>query len=60
MFFRKTERKSHSACAILTIGALATIGAITVFKKGKQMFRNTGCKVKGILGKTGCASMLGE
>ena len=60
MFFRKTERKRHSVCAILTIGALATIGAITVFKNGKQMLANAGCKIKGIFGKNECASAMLE
>ena len=54
MFFRKTERKRHSACVILTIGALATIGAISVVKDGKQMINELGKKVKSFLKKDGC------
>ncbi len=56
LFFRKTERKKHSVCAILTVGALATIGAITVMKNGKQILKTAGCKIKGMLGKGDCCS----
>ena len=59
MLFRKTERKRHSACVILTIGALATIGAISIVKDGKQMINQLGTKVKGFLKKDvcGCTSL---
>lgn len=48
MFCRKSEQKKHSACAILIIGALATIGAISITRSGKQMMSNVMCKVKGM------------
>lgn len=51
MFFRKTERKKHSACVILTVGALAAIGAISVTKCGKQMLNDAMCKVKSFFKK---------
>ena len=49
MFFRKDERKSHSARVILTVGALAAVGAMSLVRCAKQ----TACvaldKVKGFL-----------
>lgn len=46
MFYRKNERKPHSARVILTVGALAAVGAISIFKCGKQMAGEALCKVK--------------
>ena len=54
MFFRRTERKKHSTCVILTIGALAAIGAVTVTRCGKQMFNEAVCKVKNFFSKEKC------
>ena len=55
MFFRKTERKKQGVGVILTVGALAAIGAVTVTKCGKQMLNDVMCKVKGFLKKeNGC------
>ena len=54
MFFRKTERKRYGACFILAVGALATVGAITVVRCGKQMVDDAGCKIKNWLNKDKC------
>lgn len=54
MFFRKTERKKHSACAILAVGALAAIGAVSITRCGKQMINEMMCKVKGFFKKEQC------
>lgn len=51
MFFRKTERKKHSACVILTVGALAAIGAVSITKCGKRMINDACCKVKSFFKK---------
>ena len=51
MLFRKTERKKHSVGAILTVGALAAIGALSITRCGKQMLNNAMCKVKGFFKK---------
>ena len=51
MFFGKTERKKHNVGAILTIGALAAIGAISITRCGKQMLGEACCKVKSFLKK---------
>ena len=51
MFFRKTERKSHSMGAILLVGALAAVGAVTVVKCGKQIANDAMTKMKGFLKK---------
>ncbi len=54
MFFRKSERKRHSACFILAVGALATIGAISVVRYGKQVLGDAGGKIKDWLKKDKC------
>ena len=54
MFFRKTERKRYGACFILAVGALATVGAITVVRYGKQMVGDAGCKIKDWLNNDKC------
>ena len=54
MFFRKTERKRYGTFFILAVGALATVGAISVVKYGKQMVRDAGSKVKDWLNKDKC------
>ncbi|MBE6645507.1 MAG: hypothetical protein E7612_09080 [Ruminococcaceae bacterium] len=54
MFFRKTERKKHSACLILTVGALAAIGAVSITRSGKQIINELGTKVKGFFKKEAC------
>ena len=51
MLFRKTERKKHSACVILTIGALAAIGAVSIGRCGKQIINEAGNKIKGLFKK---------
>ncbi len=59
MFFRKTERKRHSIGAILTVGALAAIGALSITRCGKQMLNDAMCKVKGFFKKESeCTSQL--
>ena len=54
MFFRKTERKKHSACVILTIGALAAIGAVSITRSGKQMLSDASAKIRGFFKKEMC------
>lgn len=51
MFFRKTERTKHSTCLVLAVGALATIGAISVVRYGKQMINGVEGKIKNIFKK---------
>ena len=55
MFFRRTERKRYGACFVLAVGALATVGAITVVRYGKQMVKDVGGKVKSIFKKENCS-----
>ena len=57
MFFRKTERKKHSVTTFLIIGALATIGAMTLAKNGKEIVRSAGCKVMGFFKKESTPSL---
>ena len=56
MFFRKTERKKHSACLILAVGALATVGAIAITKRGKDMLCCMKEKMCGIFKKNECTA----
>ena len=51
MFFGKTERKKHTAPVILTVGALAAIGAVSITRSGKQMLKNAKDKVMGFFNK---------
>ena len=46
MFFRKSERKRRGVGAILTIGALAAIGAVNITRSGKRAVNNAVTKVK--------------
>ena len=51
MLFGKSDRKKHTAPVILTVGALAAIGAISITRSGKQMFKNTVNKAKSLFNK---------
>ena len=46
MFFRKSERKRRGIGAILTIGALAAVGAVNITRSGKRAVNNAMTKVK--------------
>lgn len=46
MFYRKNERKTHNVRVILIVGALAAVGAMSIFRCGKQMAGEALCKVK--------------
>ena len=51
MIFGKSERKKHTAPVILTIGALAAIGAVSITRSGKQMLKNTVTAAKNLFNK---------
>ncbi len=51
MFFGKCEKKKHSATLILTVGALAAIGAMSITKCGKQMMQCMKQKITDIFNK---------
>lgn len=51
MIFGKSERKKHTAPVILTIGALAAIGAVSITRSGKQMVKNTVTAAKNLFNK---------
>ena len=59
MFFRKCEKKKHSIPIILTIGALAAIGAVSITRCSKDMMNCAWGKMKGLFqkGKDACQSM---
>lgn len=54
MFFRKAERKKHSVVAILAVGALATVGAVTVSKYAKRTANDVMCKIKAMFKTEEC------
>ena len=54
MFFKKTEQKKHSACAILAIGALAAIGAVSITRCGKTALCNAKEKIKSLFSGEKC------
>jgi len=51
VIFGKSERKKHTAPVILTIGALAAIGAVSITRSGKQMVKNTVTAAKNLFNK---------
>lgn len=51
MVFGKQERKRHSVRAILAVGALAAIGAVTVVNGAKRITRGMLGRVKGMFKK---------
>ncbi len=60
MFFKKSDRKSTSPMLVLTVGALAMVGAFSIVKCGKRMMK-CGCDkmtgmVKHMMGKDACDS----
>ena len=57
MFFKKGERKKHSAACILAVGMLATVGALSITRKGKQIIKNVKCKMKSMFGGCDTASL---
>ena len=59
MFFRKCEKKKHSIPIILTIGALAAIGAVSITRCGKDMMNCACDKMKSLFkkGKDACQTM---
>ncbi len=52
--FGKEEKKRSKRTGGVIVGALATVGAIGIFKKGKRMVRDVGRRVKKFLGIKGC------
>jgi len=47
--FMKSERKKRNPALIMTVGALAAIGAASIIRGGKSLVRNIGCRVKGLI-----------
>ena len=61
MLFRKTERKKSNMGVILTVGALAAIGAWTITQKSKTIVDTALCKLKSMWNNTsGCSKECGE
>lgn len=46
----KGEKKKRGAKGAITVGALAAVGAISIFKKGKKMICSAGKKIKSFFG----------
>ena len=54
MLFRKSERKKHSAVLVLTVGALATVGALSITKYARDMMCDAKAKIKDFFSKKKC------
>ena len=46
MFFNKTERKKSNMGLILTVGALAAVGVLSITQKGKALMNTVLAKAK--------------
>lgn len=44
-----SERKKRNPTLVMTVGALAAVGAITLVRGAKRVMKNAGEKVKGII-----------
>lgn len=44
-----SERKKRNPTLVMTVGALAALGAITLVRGAKRVMKNAGEKVKGII-----------
>lgn len=55
MFSKKSTMKKGATCAILTVGALAAIGACTVKKCGENMLTEMKSKISGMFSKSNCS-----
>lgn len=58
MFRRKSEKRAWPAVVILGIGALAAIGAVSISKKGTQLFDMMKNKVRGMFKKCSCEDIV--
>ncbi len=45
----KNERKKRNPTLIMTVGALAAVGAVSIVRGAKRIVRNTGERVRGLL-----------
>ena len=53
MFFNKTERKKSNMGLILTVGALAAVGVLSITQKGKTLMNSALAKAKDMWNKGG-------
>lgn len=45
----KSERKKRNPALVMTVGALATVGVISIVRGAKRVMKTTGEKVKGLI-----------
>ena len=55
MFFRKKEPRGPSMCSVLVVGMLATVGAVTIVMRGKEIFECMTEKAKSLLSMGSCS-----
>ena len=60
MLMKKSGRKKCATCVILTVGALAAVGAMAVSNKGKQLMSGFKDKMKTMLSKAGMSDCCGD
>jgi len=54
MLFRKEVPKKNNVCATLIVAALASVGAITIITKGKEIYSALSCKFKSMINQLDC------
>ena len=47
--FTKGERKKKNPTLVMTVGALAAVGAISIIRGAKRVMKSTGEKLKGLI-----------
>ena len=60
MFFRKEEPKKINICATLIVATLASVGAMTIISKGKEICTCLGTKFKGMINQLEIDGASGE
>ena len=45
----KSERKKRNPALVMTVGALAAVGAISIVRGARRVMKNAGEKVKGLI-----------
>ena len=51
MFFKKQEKKKLNPWAVIVIGGLATVGAVSIFNMGRDFITEKGSAIKSFFEK---------
>ena len=47
--FMKSEKRKKNPALIMTVGALAALGAASIIRTGRAVISSIGCKLKGVV-----------